>query len=80
MSKFLRSSRNIAFSQCPDTGCDWSSFWRGWQAAFSSLGEPAGYQLKHPCGRVTLETSYPEWASNSEGYFITELFSIRLTD
>lgn len=27
------SDRAQAFAACPDTGCDWSSFYRGWQAA-----------------------------------------------
>ena len=28
--------RNAAFKACPDTGCDWSSFYRGWNAALAA--------------------------------------------
>ena len=34
--------RNAAFEACPDTGCDWSSFYRGWNAALAaSTGQEA---------------------------------------
>lgn len=29
--------RNAAFKACPDTGCDWSSFYRGWKAAIKAF-------------------------------------------
>ena len=29
--------RNAAFEACPDTGCDWSSFYRGWNAALAAF-------------------------------------------
>lgn len=35
MSDKIRETRTAAFAACPETGCDWSSFWRGWQAALA---------------------------------------------
>ena len=31
--------RNAAFEACPDTGCDWSSFYRGWNAALAAIAK-----------------------------------------
>lgn len=36
MSDNIRETRTAAFAACPETDCDWSSFWRGWQAAIAA--------------------------------------------
>lgn len=32
-----KPDRTAAFAACPDTGCDWGSFWQGWIAACKAL-------------------------------------------
>ena len=41
--------RTAAFSACPDTGCDWSSFYRGWLAAREEYNYAA---LEAECERL----------------------------
>lgn len=48
MSDKIRETRTAAFAACPETGCDWSSFWRGWQAALAqqpAQAVPDGWKL-----------------------------------
>lgn len=44
--------RNAAFAACPDTGCDWSSFYRGWLAAREEYDYAA---LEAECERLRLK-------------------------
>jgi len=58
-------SRTEAFAACPDTGCDWGSFYLGWKASREALLAAAPAQPQsdvHPLCREQLRVegkAYP---------------------
>ena len=47
----LKPDRNKAFEACPDTGCDWGSFWQGWKAHHADA-QRAIAELRAECERL----------------------------
>lgn len=41
-SEELKPCRETAFKACPDTNCDWGSFWRGWKACHADRAQDIG--------------------------------------
>ena len=49
-------SRTEAFAACPDTGCDWGSFYLGWKASREALVvEPVVVVDKNSAGQINLK-------------------------
>lgn len=49
-------SRTEAFAACPDTGCDWGSFYLGWKASREALSvEPVVVVDKNSAGQINLK-------------------------
>lgn len=80
MSDNIRETRTAAFAACPETGCDWSSFWRGWQAALAAA--PAVPAAQEPATWISVADRLPSedsevivsgWAYNdpARGRFVT---------
>lgn len=50
MTNSTDQERKSAFAACPDTGCDWGSFWKGWQAR--AAVQPASVAVPDAAGAV----------------------------
>ena len=52
-----KPDRNRAFDACPDSGCDWGSFWQGWKACHADAHRAIA-ELREECEGAESQAEY----------------------